>query len=97
MLERFWTIRSHLTLYLVLSLFISATLIIVVLLARITCIYSYSYYTKVRVMFRKFEYREDIHYTTQTGTMQLRKMQLQGLPAGNGTRILWITRPVLYH
>ena len=24
-------------------------------------------------------------------------MQLQGLPAGNRTRILWITRPVLYH
>ena len=24
-------------------------------------------------------------------------MQLQGLPAGNGTRVLWITRPVLYH
>ena len=25
------------------------------------------------------------------------KMQLQGLPAGNRTRDLWITRPVLYH
>ena len=24
-------------------------------------------------------------------------MQLQGLPAGNRTRNLWITRPVLYH
>ena len=24
-------------------------------------------------------------------------MQLQGLPAGNRTRFLWITRPVLYH
>ena len=24
-------------------------------------------------------------------------MQLQGLPAGNQTRVLWITRPVLYH
>ena len=24
-------------------------------------------------------------------------MQLQGLPAGNRTRVLWITRPVLYH
>ena len=28
---------------------------------------------------------------------QLRKMQLQGLPAGNRTRVLWITKPVLYH
>ena len=28
---------------------------------------------------------------------QLRKMQLQGLLAGNRTRVLWITRPVLYH
>ena len=24
-------------------------------------------------------------------------MQLQGIPAGNQTRILWITSPVLYH
>ena len=24
-------------------------------------------------------------------------MQPQGLPAGNRTRVLWITRPVLYH
>ena len=24
-------------------------------------------------------------------------MQLQGLPAGNRTRVLWIARPVLYH
>ena len=24
-------------------------------------------------------------------------MQLQGLPAGNRTRVPWITRPVLYH
>ena len=24
-------------------------------------------------------------------------MQLQGLPVGNRTRVLWITRPVLYH
>ena len=24
-------------------------------------------------------------------------MQLRGLPAGNRTRDLWITRPVLYH
>ena len=24
-------------------------------------------------------------------------MQLQGFPAGNRTRVLWITRPVLYH
>ena len=51
---------------------------------------------KVKVMFRKFECREDIHYKTQTGT-SCEKMQLQGLPAGNRTRVLWITRPVLYH
>ena len=48
-------------------------------------------------MCRKFECRKNIHYKTHTGTMQLRKMQLQGLPAGNRTRVLWITRPVLYH
>ena len=28
---------------------------------------------------------------------QLRKMQLPDLPAGNRTRVLWITRPGLYH
>ena len=100
MLEISWTFSSHLTcIYLALSLFISATLIIVMLLSRITCIYSYSYYMKVRVMCRKFECCENIHYiyTTQTWTMQLRKMQLQGLPAGNGAPVLWNTRPVLYH
>ena len=48
-------------------------------------------------MCRKFECRKDIDYKTETGNMQLRKMQLQGLPAGNRTRVLWITRPVLYH
>ena len=46
-------------------------------------------------MCRKFECRKYIHYKTQTGT-SLRKMQLQGLPAGNRTRVLWITRPMLY-
>ena len=30
-----------------------------------------------------------IYYKTQRD--QLRKMQLQGLPAGNQTRVLWIT------
>ena len=28
---------------------------------------------------------------------QLQKIQIQGLPAGDRTRVLWITRPVLYH
>ena len=48
-------------------------------------------------MCRKFECREDIHYKPQTGTMQLQKMQLQSRPAENRTRVVWITRPVLYH
>ena len=47
-------------------------------------------------MCRKFECRKNIHYTTLNRD-QLRKMQLQGLPAGKRTRVLWITRPVLYH
>ena len=51
---------------------------------------------KVKVICRKFECRKDIHYKTQTRRDQLRKMQLQGLPAGNRTRVLWITRQVLY-
>ena len=36
-------------------------------------------------------------YIINTNRDKLRKMQLQGLPAGNRTRVLWITRPVLYH
>ena len=36
-------------------------------------------------------------YIIRPNRDQLQKMQLQGLPAGNRTRVLWITRPVLYH
>ena len=36
-------------------------------------------------------------YIIKPNRDQLRKMQLQGLPAGSRTRVLWITRPVLYH
>ena len=48
----------------------------------------------IKVMCGKFECRKDIHYKTQAGASC---EQLQGLPAGKRTRVLWITGPVLYH
>ena len=50
-------------------------------------------YMIINAMCRKFECRKDIHYKTQTGT-SCEKCKLRGLPAGNRTRVLWITRPL---
>ena len=49
---------------------------------------------KVRVMCRKFECREDIHYKTQTSCEKCNSKDFHA--AGNRTRVLWNTRPVLY-